>query len=149
MSTTAVASLAASTMVHSATAAKAEPRPLRLAVIGCGGRGTGAINDSLTINSGVTLVAAADLRLENCERLFKSMSKEHPDKVDTQSTKLYSGLDGYKQILSDPDVDVVLLTTSPGFRHVWSRTQYLQEHVFAESQYVLTQQIPAMQAHMS
>ena len=133
ISTTAVASLAASTMVHSATAAKADPRPLRLAVIGCGGRGTGAINDSLTINSGVTLVAAADLRLENCERLFKSMSKEHPDKVDTQSTKLYSGLDGYKQILSDPDVDVVLLTTSPGFRpRMVQAAVSAGKHVFAE-----------------
>ncbi|HAU48569.1 MAG TPA: gfo/Idh/MocA family oxidoreductase, partial [Planctomycetaceae bacterium] len=68
MSSTAAASLAASTMVHSATAAKSDPRPLRLAVIGCGGRGRGAIDDSLTINSGVTLVAAADLRLENCQR---------------------------------------------------------------------------------
>ena len=59
MSSTAAASLAASTMVHSATAANSDPRPLRLAVIGCGGRGRGAIDDSLTINSGVTLVAAA------------------------------------------------------------------------------------------
>ncbi|MEO2042807.1 MAG: Gfo/Idh/MocA family oxidoreductase [Pirellulales bacterium] len=133
MSTTAVASLAASTMVHSARAAKASPRPLRLAVIGCGGRGNGAIDDSLTINSGVTLAAAADLRLENCEKLFKTISKKHPEKVDTQSTKLYSGLDGYKQILGDPDIDLVLLTTSPGFRPLMlQEAVQAGKHVFAE-----------------
>lgn len=133
MSTTAAASLAASTMVHSATAAKSESHPLRLAVIGCGGRGRGAIDDSLTINSGVTLVAAADLRLENCQQMFKSVSKAHPDKVDVQSTKLYSGLDGYKQILDDPDIDVVFLTTSPGFRPLMIEAAVQAgKHVFAE-----------------
>ena len=133
MSTTAAASLAASTMVHSATAAKSESHPLRLAVIGCGGRGRGAIDDSLTINSGVTLVAAADLRLENCQQMFKSVSKAHPDKVDVQSTKLYSGLDGYKQILDDPDIDVVFLTTSPGFRPLMIEAAVQAgKHIFAE-----------------
>lgn len=133
ISTTAAASLAASTMVHSASAAKSSSHPLRVGVIGCGGRGTGAVNDSLTINTDVTLVAAADLQLANCERLFKAMVKEHPEKVDAQSTKLYSGLDGYKQILNDPDVDIVLLTTSPGFRPRMLQEAVLAgKHVFAE-----------------
>lgn len=133
ISTTTAASLAASTMVHSASAEKSSSQPLRVAVIGCGGRGTGAVNDSLTINTDVTLVAAADLQLANCERLFKAMVKEHPEKVDAQSTKLYSGLDGYKQILNDPDVDVVLLTTSPGFRPKMLQEAVLAgKHIFAE-----------------
>ena len=133
ISTTAAASLAASTMVHSASAAKSSSQALRVGVIGCGGRGTGAVNDSLTINTDVTLVAAADLQLANCERLFKAMVKEHPEKVDAQSTKLYSGLDGYKQILNDPDVDIVLLTTSPGFRPRMLQEAVLAgKHVFAE-----------------
>ena len=133
ISTTAAASLAASTVVHSASAAKSSSQPLRVGVIGCGGRGTGAVNDSLTINTDVTLVAAADLQLANCERLFKAMVKEHPEKVDAQSTKLYSGLDGYKQILNDPDVDIVLLTTSPGFRPRMLQEAVLAgKHVFAE-----------------
>ena len=49
------------TMVHSSRAAGEETRELRLGVIGCGGRGSGAINDSLSINEGVRLVATADL----------------------------------------------------------------------------------------
>jgi len=127
------ASLTASTMVHSATAALPSEQPLRLAVVGCGGRGTGAINDSLTINSGVTLVAAADLRVESCQQLVKVMSKAHPEKVSPNSTKLYSGLDGYRQVLDNPDVDVVLFATSPGFRSVMVQAAVQAgKHVFAE-----------------
>jgi predicted dehydrogenase len=120
-------------MVHSATAAVPSEQPLRLAVVGCGGRGTGALNDSLTINSGVTLVAAADLRVESCQQLVKVMSKAHPEKVSPKSTKLYSGLDGYKQVLDNPDVDVVLFATSPGFRSVMVQAAVQAgKHVFAE-----------------
>ena len=127
------ASLTTSTMVHSATAALPSEQPLRLAVVGCGGRGTGAINDSLTINSGVTLVAAADLRVESCQQLVKVMSKAHPEKVSPNSTKLYSGLDGYRQVLDNPDVDVVLFATSPGFRSVMVQAAVQAgKHVFAE-----------------
>ncbi len=55
-------------------------------VIGCGGRGSGAINDSLSINSGVTLVAVADLYGRNCERLWKTMREAHPGKVAATDT---------------------------------------------------------------
>ena len=57
--TTATTAALSAAMVHSSQAATEEPRELRLGIIGCGGRGTGAMNDSLTINSGVKLVAAA------------------------------------------------------------------------------------------
>ena len=82
---TAAASYTA-TMVHSSRAAAEEPRPLRIGVIGCGGRGSGAINDSLSINSGVTLVALADLYGRNCERLWKTMREAHPGKVAATDT---------------------------------------------------------------
>ena len=57
MGTGVAASLAAGAMVHSSVAAAESRRELRLGLIGCGGRGTGAVNDSLSINDGVTLVA--------------------------------------------------------------------------------------------
>ncbi|NCY03322.1 MAG: hypothetical protein EBX36_10545, partial [Planctomycetia bacterium] len=79
-------------MVHSSCAAADETRELRLGIIGCGGRGTGAINDSLSINSGVKLVAAADLYGRNCERAWKTMREAHPDKVAAANT-IHEGLD--------------------------------------------------------
>ena len=119
-------------MVHSSRAAADETRELRLGIIGCGGRGTGAINDSLSINSGVKLVAAADLYGRNCERAWKTMREAHPEKVAAANT-IHEGLDGYKRILDDPNVDVVLVTSTPGFHPAHVRASIAAgKHVFVE-----------------
>ena len=128
----AAASLASGLMVHSSVAAAEEVRELRLGIVGCGGRGTGAVNDSLSINDHVKIVAAADLYPAKCAALRKGLAS-HGDKVAIDDAKMYGGLDGYKRILDDKDVDIVLLATSPGFR-----PRYLLDaveagkHVFAE-----------------
>ena len=127
------ASLAAGTMVHSSGAIAAESEELRLAVIGCGGRGSGALRDSLSINDGVKLVAAADLEMAACTRLVKLMTKQFPDKVAVAEGNLYAGLGAYQRVLDDPEVDVVLLTTSPGFRpRMIKAAVEAGKHVFAE-----------------
>jgi myo-inositol 2-dehydrogenase/D-chiro-inositol 1-dehydrogenase len=119
-------------MVHSSRAAAEETRELRIGVIGCGGRGTGAINDSLSINSGVKLVAVADLYGRNCERAWKAMREAHPDKVAASDTS-HDGLDGYKHILDDPNVDVVHVTSTPGFHPLHARAAIAAgKHVFVE-----------------
>ena len=124
---------AAGLMVHSSLAAAEESRQLRLALVGCGGRGSGAINDSLTINQGVKLVAAADLYDSRCATMRKAIAEAHPDKVDLDDSRIYSGLDGYKRVLDDPTIDVVLITTSPGFRPRYVRAAVeAGKHVFAE-----------------
>ncbi|MFM8803424.1 MAG: Gfo/Idh/MocA family protein [Planctomycetia bacterium] len=130
--TTASAAAVSATMVHSSQAAAEEPRELRLGIIGCGGRGTGAINDSLTINAGVKLVAAADLFPEKSAALWKTMREAHPDKVAATDTS-HAGLDAYRRILDDPTIDVVLITTSPGFRPRYVREAVAAgKHVFTE-----------------
>jgi hypothetical protein len=85
---------AATLMVHSSLAAAEETRDLRLGVIGCGGRGSGAINDSLTINEGVRLVATADLFAPKCAALWKAMREAHPAKV-AATESIAAGLDGW------------------------------------------------------
>lgn len=130
--TAATAAVVSATMVHSQLPAAEAPRELRLGIIGCGGRGSGAVNDSLTINEGVKVVAAADLYATKCAALRKNLA-HHGEKVAIDDAKLHAGLDGYKRVLDDPTVDLVLITTSPGFR-----PRYLREavaagkHVFAE-----------------
>jgi myo-inositol 2-dehydrogenase/D-chiro-inositol 1-dehydrogenase len=127
------ASLAAGLMVHSSRAAAEETRELRLAIIGCGGRGSGAVNDSLTINERVKLVAAADLYPAKCVALREALRAAHEDKLDLADDKMYGGLDGYKRVFDDPEVDVVLLATSPGFRPRMIREAiHAGKHVFAE-----------------
>ena len=53
LGTGAAASLAAGLMVHSSRAVAAETSELKLGIVGCGGRGTGAVDDSLSINQNV------------------------------------------------------------------------------------------------
>ncbi|MCE9630938.1 MAG: Gfo/Idh/MocA family oxidoreductase [Planctomycetia bacterium] len=133
VSAAAVGGAAAGLMVHSSLAAAEESRELRLALVGCGGRGSGAINDSLTINQGVKLVAAADLYESRCATMRRAISEAHPGKVDIDDSRMYSGLDGFKRVLDDPTVDVVLITTSPGFRPRYVRAAVeAGKHVFAE-----------------
>ncbi len=120
-------------MVHGSLTAAEEQRELRLGIVGCGGRGTGAVNDSLSVNSSVKVVAAADLYASKCAALRKSLSARHEDKVSIPDTAVHGGLDGYKHVLDDPHVDIVLLATSPGFRpRMILEAIEAGKHVFAE-----------------
>jgi myo-inositol 2-dehydrogenase/D-chiro-inositol 1-dehydrogenase len=129
--TAAAAATVSATMVHSSLAA-AETRELRIGVIGCGGRGSGAINDSLSINEGVKLVATADLYGSKCASLWKAMREAHPGKVAGADT-IHEGLDGHRRILDDPSIDIVHVTTPPGFRPAYTLAAVeAGKHVFAE-----------------
>ncbi|MEO1992777.1 MAG: Gfo/Idh/MocA family oxidoreductase [Pirellulales bacterium] len=133
LETGSAASLAAGMMVHSSARAAEAPQELRLGVVGCGGRGTGAIKNSLDINDGVKLVAVADLYESKCGGLVRAMSKAHPEKVAVDEKSMHAGLDAYKRILDDARVDVVLLATSPGFRPMTVQAAVnAGKHVFAE-----------------
>ena len=129
--TAAAAATLSTTMVHSSLAA-ADTRELRIGVIGCGGRGSGAINDSLSINEGVKLVATADLYGSKCASLWKAMREAHPGKVASADT-IHEGFDGYRRILDDPSIDLVHVTTSPGFRPAYTLAAVeAGKHVFTE-----------------
>ena len=129
----AMATFAAVKPVHSAEGDGGSSELLRLGLVGAGGRGSGAINDSLTINENVQLNAIADLEPKKLAALKSSASKRHEGKVEIAEHKMHSGIDAYRRILDDPEIDVVLFATPPGFR-----PQYVAEavdagkHVFAE-----------------
>ncbi len=109
-----------------------KPELIRFGIVGLGGRGSGALTDTLSINENVKLVATADID-ESKQGILKRLSDKFGDKVDVKSEKNHVGLDAYKRILDDPEVDLVLMTTPPGFR-----PRYVLEaveagkHVFAE-----------------
>jgi len=129
--TAAAAATLSTTMVHSSLGA-ADTSELRIGVIGCGGRGGGAINDSLSINEGVKLVATADLYGSKCASLWKAMRESHPGKVASADT-IHEGFDGYRRILDDPSIDLVHITTSPGFRPAYTLAAVeAGKHVFTE-----------------
>ena len=133
LGSSAAASMAAGLAVHSSVEAAEETRELRLAVVGCGGRGSGAINDSLSINDNIKLVAAADLYATKADQMRRAMQGAHEGKVELPDAKIYEGLDAYRRVLDDPEVDVVIMTTSPGFRPAYVRDAVAAgKHVFAE-----------------
>ncbi|MFN3189845.1 MAG: Gfo/Idh/MocA family protein [Aureliella sp.] len=130
---TSATATAAASMVHSSVARADENLEIRIGIIGCGGRGKGALQDSLSINKNVKVVAAADLYQRNCVATQKAFQKKFPEAMDIADDRMYDGLDGYKKILDDKSIDLVLLTTSPGFRpfHVKEAVD-AGKHVFAE-----------------
>jgi predicted dehydrogenase len=88
---------------------------LKVGLIGCGGRGTGAAEEALTADRGNALYAMADVFGDQIENSYSTL-KGSPvaDRVDVPPARRYVGFDAYKQVIED--CDLVLLTTPPGFR---------------------------------
>ncbi len=86
---------------------------IKLGLIGCGGRGTGAADDAMSTEGPTKLVAIADAFEKNANSLVGKL-KKHKDKIDP-NVRISHGLEAYKQVL-DSDCDLVILATPPGFR---------------------------------
>ncbi|HWB02918.1 MAG TPA: Gfo/Idh/MocA family oxidoreductase [Verrucomicrobiales bacterium] len=103
---------------------------LKLAIVGCGGRGGGAINQALT-SGGTRLVAMADAYQSRLEPLLSSMQSKFSTRVDVPESRRYIGLESYKDVLEH--ANVVLLTTPPGFRPMMFKAAIdAGKHVFME-----------------
>src|SRR5437773_12444444 len=87
---------------------------LKIGLIGCGGRGTGAATQALNADKNVKLVAMADAFRDRLETSLKTLKADTAiaDKVDVPQDHYFVGFDAYKQLLAC-GVDVVLLATPP------------------------------------
>ena len=104
---------------------------IKVALIGCGGRGTGAAADALESGQNIKIVALADAFKDNLDSAFNNLSKKYGAKIDVPENRKYVGFDGYKQAIKD--ADVVILTTPPGFRPQHFEEAVKQgKHVFME-----------------
>jgi predicted dehydrogenase len=93
---------------------------IQIALVGCGGRGTGAANNALSSNGGpMKLVAMADVFEKKLTASYENITRERGDKVDVPQDHKFIGFDGYKQAMDclKPG-DIVILTTPPAFRWV-------------------------------
>lgn len=96
----------------------AEDNTIRLALIGCGGRGSGAAANALTVPDGNTkLVAMADLFENRLTASHKNLTKEFGAAVDVPADRQFLGFDAYRKAIDclRPG-DVALLTTHAAFR---------------------------------
>src|SRR5438445_13837528 len=104
---------------------------LRLALIGCGGRGSGAANQALSTSGGVKLVAMADVFKDQLEGSLNNLKKEHKEKVEVNEDTMFIGFDAYKHAIAS--ADVVVLATPPGFRPLHFEEAVRQgKHIFME-----------------
>jgi predicted dehydrogenase len=88
---------------------------LKVGLVGCGGRGTGAAEQALTADTGAKLTAMGDVFADRLQESLSALkSATVGSRVDVPKDRQYSGFDAYKQVIDQ--VDVVILTTSPHFR---------------------------------
>ncbi len=104
---------------------------LRVGLIGCGGRGTGAAIDILDADPSVELYAMGDVFEDRLNASLKTLQEERGDRINVGNRK-FVGLDAYKGVISS-GVDVVLLCTPPAFRPIHFREAVQAgKHVFME-----------------
>jgi len=87
---------------------------IRVGVIGCGGRGTGAIDNVLGSAEGVRLVAIGDLFKDRLQDSLKNLAK-HGEKAAVPADRQFVGWDAYQKVIAS-DVNYIILATPPAFR---------------------------------
>jgi predicted dehydrogenase len=115
---------------------------IKVVLIGCGGRGTGAAAQALLSKQNVKLVAMADAFKDNIDKCYTSLTAEDisdwsgakgnlKTKIDVPEERKFTGFDAYLKAI--PLADVVILTTPPGFRPIHFEEAIKQgKHVFME-----------------
>jgi len=89
---------------------------IRIGVVGCGGRGTGAAIDCLNAAPGVEIVAMGDLFMDRIDSSLKRIKETHPDKVKVTKDKCFTGFDNYLKVAACPEVNLIVTAAAPGFR---------------------------------
>ena len=92
----------------------AESGPLKIGLVGCGGRGCGAVVDGLTHDPNVKLVAVADIFKEKVDSAIKLLAERFQERIDVPAERRFIGFDAYKSLI--PLCDVVFLCTPQHFR---------------------------------
>ncbi len=113
----------------------AQDSTIRVALVGCGGRGTGAAINAISVTNGPTKVTAmADVVPAKLNSSYDKLVSQFPDKIDVPPERRFLGYEAYKQAMDSlRKGDVVILGTPPAFR--WVQFTYAIEkglHTFME-----------------
>ncbi|MEX2462944.1 MAG: Gfo/Idh/MocA family oxidoreductase [Balneolaceae bacterium] len=130
---TAGGGLLLSTLPIGSSAFAAGNDTLNVALVGCGGRGTGAANQALVADDGVKIVAMADAFRDRIDNCYSNLQNRWGDsgRLDVPEERKFVGFDAYKHAIAE--ADVVILTTPPGFapKHFEAAIE-AGKHVFLE-----------------
>ena len=131
-STAAALTLAAPALLMRDRAFAANSDTIRIGLVGCGGRGTGAAGNALEADKNLVLVAMGDAFEDQLKQSHSSLDKQFPGRVQVEPSKRFVGLDAYQKVI-DAGVDVVLLASPPGFRPTHLRYAVeKKKHIFCE-----------------
>ncbi len=105
---------------------------IKIGLVGCGGRGTGAAGQALSTEGKVKIVAMADAFGDRLDGAAKQLNK-FGDKFGVDAGSRYVGFDAYKQLIDRDDIGLVVLATPPGFRPIHFEYAVSKgKHVFME-----------------
>jgi predicted dehydrogenase len=107
---TSLAVAGAAVVPHIITAQAADNTPIKVGLIGCGGRGKGAVEDVKQADANVKIVAVSDV--------FKDRAVGAGKQFGVPADMVFSGFDAYKKVLAIADINYVILATPPGFRPI-------------------------------
>ena len=130
--------IAAAPLISNANFFSGSDDVIKVAVIGCGGRGTGAAVQALSSKQNVKIVAMADAFRDRLDDCFKNVSAELANQgagakgsIDVPEERKFVGFDAYLKAI--PLADVVILATPPGFRPIHFEEAVKQgKHIFME-----------------
>ena len=106
---------------------------VKIGLVGCGGRGTGAAIQAMNTNSGeVRLTAMGDAFTDRLNGCLETCTNAHKEKVQVPEEQRFVGYDAYQKVL-ETDIDLVILATPPGFRpQHFEAAVNAGKHVFME-----------------
>ncbi|MFN7141703.1 MAG: Gfo/Idh/MocA family oxidoreductase, partial [Limisphaerales bacterium] len=104
---------------------------LKIALVGCGGRGSGAAVQAMNADSNCKLVAMADAFRDRLDSAHEQIKKKHESRVDVPEDHKFVGFDAFKHAIDL--ADVVILTSPPGFRPAhFEEAVRKGKHIFME-----------------
>jgi myo-inositol 2-dehydrogenase/D-chiro-inositol 1-dehydrogenase len=131
-STAAVAGAATANLFLARSAHAAGEETLKIGLIGCGGRGTGAVGNAFAADSNSKLTAIADAFPDRAKSSLDQLRNIASDRVTVDADHTFVGFDAYEKLLAT-DVDVVILATPPHFRPAQLKAAIASgKHVFCE-----------------
>ncbi len=132
-SATVLAGTTLASQLHVArTAHAAGSEQIKVALIGCGGRGNGAVRDSLKADPAIKVIAVADAFEAKAQSTAKRLRQEFGARVDLPDDRVFVGLDAFQRAIA-AGPDLVILATPPGFRPMmYAAAIKAGKHVFME-----------------
>jgi len=131
-SSAALGAAAALGPIHAKASVPAAEKTLKVALIGCGGRGNGAAMNAAKADPNLKITVLADLFADKVEASKNILGRRLKERLEVTDDTCFTGFDAYKKVM-ETDVDVVLLCTTPHFRPMQLEAAIAAgKHVFCE-----------------